>query len=281
MDVDKLTDITPTSPPTPKVTCLDNNFKEIMDSLATPNKNKNKKQKMVAKGQRNDWIFSKLSVQELEAKYFECKYIQSVVDTRMKLCEEYIKKKESEKEKGSDEYMKDLQNDVESLKQKLNYRELKIAQLNAEITELKKEIAQKDQYILTTEANNHLTEAELRRTKEELLKYQIWDELFTHDERGIKHFTCKGCNKDTVFHNECFECMRRHRVPYRNLDEILFRCNNNNKPQQILPSIKTAPKKGEGMIKCPSCLADVYPFEYDKNENMCSKCLKIQNCIID
>lgn len=206
MNVDQITDITPTSPATPKMNGLENNFKEIMESLATPNKNNNKKQKIISKAKRNDWIFSKLSIKELEAKYYENKYIQSVVDTRMKLCEEYIKKKELDNEKGTEDYMNNLENDVESLKQKLNYRELKIAQLNAEITELRKEIAQKDEYILTTEANIHLTEAELRKTKEQLLKYEICDDLFIEKDDGMKHFICKDCNRDAVFFGRCLKC---------------------------------------------------------------------------
>ena len=104
-----------------------------------------------------------LSIAEIEAKVFECKYIQSCVNKRMETIELYLKKRKLKEELDPiGQVLKEMDNCCDCKEAEVDYWKSMVEGRDNEIKELELELSSKNTYISTLIAENERLEKENR-----------------------------------------------------------------------------------------------------------------------
>ena len=112
---------------------------------------------------RTEAIMDNLSIAEIEAKVFECKYIQSCVNKRMETIELYLKKRKLKEELDPiGQVLKEMDNCCDCKEAEVDYWKSMVEGRDNEIKELELELSSKNTYISTLIAENERLEKENR-----------------------------------------------------------------------------------------------------------------------
>lgn len=143
---------------------------------------------------RTEAIMDNLSIPEIEAKVFECKYIQSCVNKRMETIEDYLKKRKLKEELDPiGQVLKDLDKCCDCNEAEVDYWKSMVEGRDNEIKELELELSSKNTYITTLTADNERLEKEIRECNYKIVL--LVKELYKVEKKDDKKpFKCVGNN---------------------------------------------------------------------------------------